>query len=412
MLKFDVMILGAGVAGCAVAAVLARSGKRVMITDPAARPGGSAVAVELQGLRVSGWSSCGYGFEEGGAWNGLLRDLDMHIAVRSEAASYQVALPGRRMTIFPDFEETLGELRREYPGEFAAVNRFYRDIGALRNRISRSRVSAYLAHRRKAEGFLRSYRFSKELLSFFSVVSYVFFGRTVQDISLSELVTMVSSPPRRLAGGYDKLAEDLCEVVARHGGECRFGEPWPEVLVRRSRIVGVQAAGNRIDLDTVVLNVPWQRRDRTFLSVVRDEVIPVGMLDTVLVATDYDHAEEAAMLSLDTPISAGRSASGLRSLRASFSHIAAADEAPSDVIDKISQVIPFLKEFTESSVIRDGVERTIPIPDYDVRRPTRAVDPGGLARRLAMRTIYVLEDISFGTVGQAHAARAIAGQLV
>ncbi len=409
MPRFDAVIVGAGISGCALAAMLAKSGKRVMISEPAPMPGGGAAAAELAGHRISGWPLCSHGFEEGGAWDSVLHDLGLRHFVSTQEASYQVALPGRRVVVHPDADVTLEELRREYPEEIEALRRFYRDIAALRSRLHGSRISTYLGWRRRAGGFLRSYRFSEELLAFFSASSVAFFGRPVHDLSLVELVLLILTPPRTVTGGFEGIAREMCRLVTRQGGECRFGGTWPELVVRSSRLEGLQAEGERIEAHAAVLNVPWQAGEGTLFCVMREEVSPVGMLDTVLIVRDYERPEESVVVSLDAGSVKGASTGGSRLLRAIFPHSAYQEAAATDLIDELSQVIPFLADFTEAVSLRDSRQRAITVPD--VRMPVRSASAMEIPLRLPIRTAYVLEDAPFGTVRQARAARVLAGKL-
>ncbi len=412
MPRYDAVIVGAGISGCAVAAMLAKSGKRVMISEPATSPGGGAAAFELAGHRISGWPLCSHGFEEGGAWDSVLHDLGLRHFVSTQEASYQVALPGRRVVVHPDADVTLEELRREYPEEIETLRRFYRDIGALKSRLHSSRISAYIAQRRRAGGFLRPYHFSKELLAFFSASSMAFFGRPVHDLSLTELTLLILTPPRTVTGGFEGIAREMCRLVTRQGGQCRLGDPWPELLVRRSRLEGLEAAGERIDVRAAVLNVPWQMGEWTLFSVIQEEVVPVGMLDTVLVVRDYERPEESLVVSLDVGTAKGTSTGGSRLLRAIFPHAAYQEATAKDLIDELSQVIPFLADFTEAVSLRDSRQREITVSASGARTPMRPASAIEIPLRLPIRTAYVLEDVPFGTVRQASAARVLAGKLV
>ena len=410
MPKYDAVILGAGVAGCAVAALLSKGGKRVLIMDPAKEPGGSSAPFELQGMRFSGWPTCTYGFEEGGAWNNMLRELGLPRSDAGAGASYQVALPGRRITVSPDPSATLEELRREYPAEIDALSRFYRDSAELERRLARSRISSFVARRRRAGGLLRSYGFSRELQAFFSAASFVFFGRTVQDLALSELVRLVATPPRVISDGFSRIAEELRGIVVRHGGECRLGDPWPELLVRRSRLEGIQSVQGRIDLRSAVLNIPWRIHEATLFAVVQEEVLPVGMLDTVIVAGDYDRPGESLLLSLEPQVSPAPSGGRIRPLKAFFSHLPQPDAEPDELIGRVSNIIPFLADFTQASVHRASKDRALHVPNNgDVprgRQGTRAIPV-----RLPVRALTVITDSPFGSARVAGNVRAVAARL-
>jgi phytoene dehydrogenase-like protein len=146
--KFDVAVLGAGIAGLSVAALVSRAGKKVVLTDPGDRAGGCVAGVSKDGFRFTAGPNAVYGLEPGGSLHALFASLEESSKEPIRAARYQVVLPDRRITITPGQQETLEELRREYPREIDRIAALYRDAGKLAQRAASSRISAYIISRK------------------------------------------------------------------------------------------------------------------------------------------------------------------------------------------------------------------------------------------------------------------------
>jgi hypothetical protein len=407
--KYDAAILGAGVAGCVLGASLAKAGKRAVIIDSSEEPGGLSKAVDLQGNRLSGWPNCAYGFQEGGAWNVLFRQLGILSLPYEGDALYQVALPDRRVTVHPRTEETLEELRREYPAEIDALRRFYSDLETIRTRMSRSKMLAFVARRRTARTFLRSYGFSRELLAFYSASSVFFFGRHVQELSLAELVTLVTTAPQAATGRLKNAIAQCCDFVAGHGGACEFGEAWPTAVVRSSRLEGLQTTREKFDVRSTVLNICRDEREDALFAVVRDAVIPVGMLETVLSVSDYGQPEEVIALSLEPqgPLSPG----GVRLLRVFNAGKTGQIFGQNELLKRASDIVPFLLDFTAKTAFQDSSERSAEsVCGESVSKRLQTIGPLR-TRSLPVRGLYMLEDTRFGVLSQANTIRDLADQI-
>ena len=412
MARFDTVILGAGAAGCATAAVLAKAGKRVLVMDREPAPGGSSSSLGMEGLRLSGWPLCYYGLEEGGAWNVLLQEVGMRHYHERKAIPYQVALPDKRITVSAESNAMFEELRREFPKEIDQLQRMYRDANNLKQKLARSKLAAYLARKRKAGEFLKRYGLGREVLAFYSAVSLTFFGLSIENMSLSHFILQLTTLPGLSGGGIDRTAGEFCEFVVRHGGECRFGDPWPEIILRRKHFGGLRTKEGLIEAKSVVMNIPWGAKEKTLFALVNEDVVPVGMVDTVLYVRDYERPQDTVLVSLAARGLASASGRGLQALTAFFPNVAGGIAAPEDLIGELVPLVPFLPDFTMTAALRDSRERSLDDPLISSWENGQRNTGAGINGRLAVRDIYVIEDTPFGIVQQAEAVLSIARRLV
>ena len=393
MSTHDVAVIGAGMAGLTAAAYLVKSGKKVIVLDPAPEAGGGQAAFERAGFLFPAWPAITHGFETGGHYRALFTSLGLPVPGPAEARPYQVALPDRRVTVHPDVHATLEELRREYRREIDALARLLSETGRLAEQGARNRLAAVLARRRSAAEFLRSYRFSQELISFFDVQARFFRGTSLAGLSLAAFVEMVSSSPRAVSGGFPGLAAHLRHSIVRQGGECRFGEPWPEMRFKANRITILGTSQGAIEPRTVILNTCLDGSLQTLYFGIREEGIPVGMEESVLVLPDYQRSEDILSLSIASAEAGRVPAAGLKAVTAS--RLTSAGSGPANHVPLAGQVrsiMPFFEEFCVLSREEDFTARRFPLPSQVTVRPGRPGPEGRFLQKCTVRNLYIIPD--------------------
>ena len=345
MPKYDVAVIGASLGGLATAALLACKKKKTIVIEQGSSLSDALGVVEKSGFSFYAGPSLSYGFERNGAIHEFSARLGISQQITVPSPCYQVALPDRRITVFADRDSTLAELRREFPREINALYNLYRDLDKLRAQTAKSKISAYFARSRSAAGYLGKYGFSRELMTFFDVQSFAFFRKMVGKLSLSSFMMLCDTPPRRVRGGFRKFGDQVYGVFLQHGGEVRYNEPSPELVLRGNRVIGIKTTQGVVEADTIILNaLPHQRGIMLFIGL-REDVIPVGMSQDVYLLQDYSSPQDASVLSLNGNDDDAATPKRMRSLNVLFQLLPNRAKDEQMLVDKLSRLIPFLKDY-------------------------------------------------------------------
>ncbi len=391
MPKYDVAIIGAGLGGLTAAALLSNRKKKTIVLEQSASLSDALGVVEKDGFIFSVGPSLSYGFEHGGALQELSAGLGIRQNTTVPAPCYQVALPDRRITVFAEHDETLEELRREFPKEVDAVAKFYYDLDNTAKQIAKNRVIAALTKWRSAKGFIGKYRFSRELTAFFDIQSLYFFQRPAADLSFATLITLCNTPPRRLHGGFRKFGDQLYGVVLQHGGEVRYNEPSAAFSFSGSDI-SIKTAQGMVEADTVLLNaLPPRGRSMLFVGI-REDVVPVGMSDDVFFLPDYSRPLDFVALSLNAKEDDVVAPKGMGALSVSFAGQQNIHADKQVLIEQLAGLIPFLNDFmvfSEEPKFGDG---HAVVPADLSMKPYRRREGTSLLSRTSQRNVFVLQD--------------------
>lgn len=407
--KYDLAVVGAGLAGLTAAALLSKAGKSVLLTDPAEVAGGSLRASGRDAFRFPGGHDLTYGLEAGGHLQSLYASLDIAPSGPLHEVTYQVAMPDRRITVTADTRITMEELRREFPSEIDRFVRLYRQARDLALKSSKSRLASSLVRWRSAKPLLRSQQFGPEATAYFDVQSRFFFGRPVDDLPLESLVLLLDAAPRTLPGGFGRLAAQLMSFVTERNGRVMMKEPWPELLFQGRRVSGIRTSGGTIEPCSTVLNTSWEKRERTVLFGMREEVLPVGMERNLLCLPDYARPADFFFLSLS---GAGEDApGGMRSGTATFHGSLLRDAPVASLRERVERIMPFLSDFLVFFDERDGDTRRFPLPDHLAgKRP--AADAGSLPPVSSpLRNLFLIYDAPWCVPQTVRAAHRIAARL-
>ncbi|QJC51611.1 FAD-dependent oxidoreductase [Paenibacillus albicereus] len=124
-------VLGAGMAGLAAAALLARQGYAVTVLEKAFYPGGSAGFYMRKGKRFPAGATILFGLEPGGLLDELFRPLELGLRPRPLAHPMDVVLSDRTVRVLAGRDEWEQELRRAFPERGEAVLRFWRRLATI-----------------------------------------------------------------------------------------------------------------------------------------------------------------------------------------------------------------------------------------------------------------------------------------
>lgn len=391
MPNYDVAVVGAGLAGLATAALLAKKGKAVVVLEPSDEVGGSLAVAQKQGFLCSTGPSLSFGFERDGVLSRLYAELGITQSASLRSPSYQVVLPDRRINIFSETVETLDELRREFPREIDAISGFFRDIEKTAAQALKSTFSAYRTRRRKAGNFVARYGFSGQFLSFLNVQSLAFFGCPVADLSLASLVMLTTSAPLSLHGGFRRLSEQLRDAFLMSGGTVQYHMPWPRITFDRKHISGLATPDGNIQAQALVYNVERQEPAALLFMGLRDEVVPLGMHLDLICLPDYGKPDAYFTISLSAPDDEKRAPKGMRALCAADPAGAVSRGTRGGLVSSVGSLIPYLDRYTVFADLHAPRQRRCEFPEGVQFRPVTA-EVGRPALERGPENLYLLHD--------------------
>jgi len=408
--KFDVAFIGTGIAGLYAAALLSRAGRNVALFDPSERAGGAAAIQNIEGLPFISGASFGYGLESGGPAHTVFASLGLTVEELSRESRYQVALPDRRITISPVVQETLAELRREFPREIDKLTQLYRDAAKMSKQAAKSVLSSYILKRRSADAYLRSRNLSRELTAYFNVQSRYFFGQDLRYVPLSTLVLLLTVSPRIFPDGLGTLSKGLLAAIESRGGSIGLKKPWPELIIQRRRITGLRTEQGLVEPRSVVVNAlpePWEH---TLFAAFPTDAVPVGMECSVIYLPDYSQPDETVALTLSRADSVS-TPNNSRTLTATFFGPAVSSDTPESRAERIQTLMPFLFDFTTVTIDqrqeagRYDLPKDVTVSSLDLRNSLKLAVPNSI------KNLYLLLDPSRALYHSLSAGNYIANRL-
>jgi phytoene dehydrogenase-like protein len=401
--QYDLAVSGAGLGGLAAAALSSAGGKKVLVASPHASLAEALGATVADGFLFSSAPALLHGFEPGGVFNQLFHDSGIHDWEPAHAAVYQVALPDRRITVFSNQEETLDELRREFPREIQSLVKFYRELTTAAVRAAHSRIAAFISKHRSARAFVRKYNFSGEVLAFLDVQAIHFFQRPCSELSLETLITLCTRKPVGISGGFGKLAERIAEMLHRRGGEVRLGEQSMEIMFHRNTATGIRTAQGVVDAGTTLLCSSEKSMPSLFLGI-REDVVPVGMERNVLYLPDYARPRDFLACSLSAKDDVASSPQGMRALTVTVHSSLKPSYDSNGLRDQVSGLVPFLNDFLV--LTRDSrLSETSVLPSGLSFKPLQSWESEPLLFKASKSNLYLLHETRHAPLQVIPAAR-------
>jgi len=359
--KYDVAFIGAGISGLYAAALLAKAGKKVLVVDPGETAGGASAEQVIDRFRFITGPNIGYGFEPGSPAHAFFNGIGLSPDQFTIASRYQVALPDRRITVSPDIQKTLAELRREFPREIDGLSWLYDDANRLARKASKSVLSSYFLGHRSADAYLRTCRFSRELTAYFDVQLRFFFGKGLRHAPLASLVLLLTAPPSAFPAGLVPIVERLLSTIREHQGDVHLREPWPELVFRRRRISAIRTSQGVVEPRSIVINASWRTKDHMLFIGIRKEVIPVYMESTVIYLPDYGKPDDTAILALPHDRRSYRRSCDAPDGMVPLTALALGTSRQT-LGERVQSVIPFLSDFTVIAEEQDHRSRAYVLP--------------------------------------------------
>ncbi len=283
-IKWDTIIIGAGLGGLTAAAKLIRAGRRVLVLERNPHPGGTAYVYNRQGFS---FPMGPLGFSHPGLLRSILKDLEagddlvlrrVHYRIRAFDCDVPLSLPAAEM---------VKELAQRFPSDARAVDRFFQEMKAIlscsyhwdsdtdvsaRSDLYRSSASEYLSRRIGDERLRRILGSigTREPSSGLPLVAAMWHLMTDEGIWYP-------------ASGMTAFSQRLLRVLARQSdvekasedsGMMKLGTEVTHIRVENGKVVGVTLRdGSKIDSPSVISNADYKTTFLTLLD--RSETPPL-----------------------------------------------------------------------------------------------------------------------------------------
>ena len=307
-MRYDVIVIGAGLSGLTAASLLAKRGLRLAVIDPNYEPGGSCGIFRRNGVTFDQGSAMLFGFGEKGfnAHRFVFNCLEEPIDVIKHDLLYCVNIGDRRVRFWADTDMFAEELAQVFPGERANIKRLYRDLermyrhvivespsyttpdqteprdalkGLLRHPISYVRFLSYL--NRSAKDLLRRYFSDPEILKFFDKLTSTYCYATLEESPA--VLAAVMFVDNHVGGSYYPAGSTLFlpgkleKVIEENGGDMLLESEVVRILFSGDRPSGVELnSGQKIYAENLIYsgtvwNLYGKLIDRTHLKARRIE---------------------------------------------------------------------------------------------------------------------------------------------
>ena len=290
MEEFDVCVIGAGFGGASVAALLAKSGKKVALVEKTARAGGKTQTTERKGYRFEMFGAVGIP-----AYNSRFHELvdTLGVADRApfvvpegDAASmrylnkegeWKVSYNPLMATGSEKEMNTMKETFGVTDDDLGALGAFYGEILSL----SDEQIDAL--DDTGALAWIKQFSLPVPLLSQVCMNLNTLFVVAVDKLPASEMILalrdqVLGGAGRYHIGGYGRVAEVCADYVVEQGGLYLTKTRVQNIIVERGRAVGVSVDGRELRAKAVVSSAGIQP---TVLKLAGPEHFPDDYIERV-----------------------------------------------------------------------------------------------------------------------------------
>lgn len=290
--SFEAIVVGGGIGGLSVALSLAKSGRRVVVLEKNASPGGNCSARKMgdytfdlavhQLTGVEGDGQCGVVLKDYGIRERLeFARIDPFLVLDYPDRSY--SLPGSWGGLhdalcgyFPhergSVERLMAKMEQIKQDALIAQRVLYGRndvVGELLDKsVPKSKWLSFVLHgpAMLLEGELSAERLFKKYLhdeKLYSVACGAWPYLGVPPAQLSGMMMAFLFGGQHMEktfypkGSSQRVADTFVEAITQHGGEVRLGSPVSRIVVKDGRATGVELAdGSRLEAACVVCNAP------------------------------------------------------------------------------------------------------------------------------------------------------------
>jgi prolycopene isomerase len=329
-LRADAVIIGAGLGGLSAAGHLAVEGRRVVVLEHHAVPGGYAHEFKRRGFRFEVALHAMDGVGPGGWMHQPLSDLGVFDRVEFEKLDpfYTTRFPDHEITAWAVLNEYLAELKRDFPEEAEGIDDLFAAIERVGHDMGRYTKDRRAGARPDPMEMMERY---PDLAMAFASNWASFLDRFISDARLAAIVSTLwgylGLPPSKVSaglfalvilsyhltgawypkGGSQAMSRAMADAIVERGGEVRYRNTVTRIEVDGDGAVAVEThRGLRVEAEVVVSNASpldtvrlagREHFDEAFVAGMESDVPALSNLivylgvERDLVAEGWDHHE-------------------------------------------------------------------------------------------------------------------------
>jgi Phytoene dehydrogenase and related proteins len=259
--KYDVIVLGAGIAGLICGTFLAKQGKKVLIIEQHSIPGGYCTSFKRKGFifdaAVHHIGGCG-------KWSVVgrcLKELDININFLQLDPMDSIHFPSFSIDVPAEIDDYVDLLKERFPSESEKIALFFKEfIRLYRATFSTERHEMLIKYQNLTYKEMLDNFFTDEQLKMTLSAQWGYIGLPPHEVSAIGMCQMLINYLKDGAyfpvGGTQNFADTITQKFIDYGGHIMLSSSAEKALTEDSIIKGVTTQkGEKISADTFVSNI-------------------------------------------------------------------------------------------------------------------------------------------------------------
>lgn len=270
-LKYDAVIIGAGIGGLVCGGYLAKAGKKILIIEQNTNAGGYCVSFKRRGYIFDAAVHSLRGVRRQNQLGIIYHDLDLkkNLKFNRIDPSDIVIFGDTKVRIHNDLDETVESLKNAFPRQKNQVTDFFKFL------IYSDFLKLYKLTKDKTFGQLLEEYFKDEKIKLWFNILLGNLGLDSKHISaLSAIVfynELFMDGGYYPVGGLQAFPDALCKTILEYGGNIIFKNKVKKILVQNDKVKGVMLENNSFfESSTVISNVDAKK---TYFEMIEDNFL-------------------------------------------------------------------------------------------------------------------------------------------
>jgi len=274
--KYDVIVLGAGIAGLICGTFLAKSGKKVLIIEQHSIPGGYCTSFKRKGFvfdaAVHHIGGCG-------KWSVVgrcLKELDINIKFLQLDPMDSVNFPSFSVDIPAEIDDYVDLLKKRFPSESENLSLFFKEfIRLYRATFSTERHKMLIKYQDLTYKEMLDSFFTDEQLKMVLSAQWGYIGSAPHEVSAIGMCQMLVNYLKDGAyfpvGGTQNFADAITQKFIDYGGHIMLSSRVEKLITEDNITKGVTTEkGDKIAADLFVSNIDPRQ---TFFSLMEGNAV-------------------------------------------------------------------------------------------------------------------------------------------